>query len=61
MNLHKRAAVFVSCALPGLVAALASEGCVIAAIAAKFCTVIGGSNPAAAAAAVAAAVSAELA
>lgn len=58
-NLHKRAAVFVSCALPGLVAALVSVGCVIAAMAARFCTVIGGSKPAAAAAAVAAAVSAE--
>lgn len=57
-HLHKRAAVFVSWALPGLVAALVSEGCVMAAMAAKFCTVIGGSKPAAAAAAVAAAVSA---
>lgn len=43
----------VSWALPGLLAALPSDGCVMAARAAKFCTVIGGKRPAAAAAAAA--------
>lgn len=56
--LHNKAAVFVNWALPGLVAAFVNVGCVMAAKAARFCTVIGGSRPAAAAAAVAAAVSA---
>lgn len=48
----------MSWALPGLLAALPSDGCVMAAKAAKFWTVIGGKRPAAAAAAVAAAESA---
>lgn len=56
--LHNKAAVFVNWALPGLVAAFVNVGCVMAANAARFCTVIGGRRPAAAAAAVAAAVSA---